>query len=48
MIPQDSAGASYGKSKTGLLLIIDKKKLTEKGRADAIRVLQEAVGRLTD
>jgi adenylate cyclase len=32
----------------GLLLIIDQKKLTGKGRADAIRVLQEAVGRLTE
>jgi class 3 adenylate cyclase/PAS domain-containing protein len=32
----------------GLLLIIDQQKLTGKGRADAIRVLQEAVGRLKD
>ncbi len=30
----------------GLLLIIDQKKLTREGKADAIRVLQEAVGRL--
>ena len=30
----------------GLLLIIDQKKLTGKGKADAIRVLQEAVARL--
>ena len=30
----------------GLLLIIDQKKLTGEGRADAIRVLQEAAARL--
>ncbi len=32
----------------GLLLIIDQKKLTKDGRADAIRVLQEAAARLKD
>jgi class 3 adenylate cyclase len=32
----------------GMLLIIDQKKLSGKGRADAIKVLQEAVGRLAD
>ena len=32
----------------GLLLIIDQKKLTGKSRADVIRVLQEALGRLKD
>lgn len=32
----------------GLLLIIDQKKLTSEGRADAIRVLQDAVGRLRE
>jgi class 3 adenylate cyclase len=32
----------------GLLLIIDQKKLTGKSRADVIRVLQEALGRLED
>jgi class 3 adenylate cyclase/PAS domain-containing protein len=32
----------------GLLLIIDQKKLTPEGRADAIRVLQEAMGRLQE
>jgi class 3 adenylate cyclase/PAS domain-containing protein len=32
----------------GLLLIIDQKKLTKDGRADAIRVLQEAAARLQD
>jgi class 3 adenylate cyclase len=32
----------------GLLLIVDQGKLTAKGRADAIRVLQEALGRLKD
>ena len=32
----------------GLLLIIDKRKLTAQSRADAIRILQEAVGRLED
>jgi hypothetical protein len=31
-----------------MLLIIDQHKLTGKSRADAIRALQEAVGRLTD
>jgi class 3 adenylate cyclase len=32
----------------GLLLIIDQKKLTQEGRAQAIRALQEAVGRLQE
>ena len=32
----------------GMLLIIDQKKLSGKGRTDAIKVLQEAVGRLSD
>jgi class 3 adenylate cyclase len=32
----------------GLLLIIDQKRLTEKSRADAVRVLQEALRRLKD
>ena len=32
----------------GMLLIIDQKKLSGKGRTDAIRVLQEALGRLSD
>jgi class 3 adenylate cyclase/PAS domain-containing protein len=32
----------------GMLLIIDQHKLTGKGRAEAIRALQEAVGQLTD
>jgi class 3 adenylate cyclase/PAS domain-containing protein len=32
----------------GLLLIIDQKKLTPEGRADAIRVLSDAVGRLRE
>ena len=32
----------------GMLLIIDQKKLTGKGRADAIRALQDAAGRLGD
>jgi class 3 adenylate cyclase/PAS domain-containing protein len=32
----------------GLLLIIDQKKLTPEGRADAIRVLRDAVGRLQE
>jgi hypothetical protein len=32
----------------GLLLIIDQKKLTSEGRADAIRALQDAVGRLRE
>jgi class 3 adenylate cyclase len=32
----------------GLLLIIDQKKLIGKGRADAIRALQDAAGRLTE
>ncbi len=32
----------------GLLLIIDRAKLTDKGRADAIKALQDAVGRLAE
>ncbi|MCC6470463.1 MAG: PAS-domain containing protein [Alphaproteobacteria bacterium] len=32
----------------GLLLVIDRKKLSAEGRADAIRILQEAAGRLRD
>jgi class 3 adenylate cyclase/PAS domain-containing protein len=32
----------------GLLLIIDRGKLTDKGRADAIKALQDAMGRLTE
>jgi class 3 adenylate cyclase len=32
----------------GLLLIIDQKKLTERGKADAIRILQDTIGRLND
>jgi class 3 adenylate cyclase len=32
----------------GLLLIIDQRKLTGAGRVDAIRILQDAVGRLTE
>jgi adenylate cyclase len=46
--PAGFGGRVIRQEQDGLLLIIDKKKLTEKGRADAIRVLQEAVGRLTD
>ncbi len=36
------------KEQEGLTLIIDRKKLTQKGAAAAIRVLQEAVGQLKD
>lgn len=32
----------------GLLLVIDRKKLSAEGRADAIRILKDAMGRLTD
>ena len=32
----------------GLLLIIDQKKLTADGRADAIKMLQDAVQKLQD
>ena len=32
----------------GLTLTIDRKKLTKKGKAEAIKVLQEAVGQLKD
>ena len=46
--PAGFGGRVIRQEQDGLLLIIDKKKLTEKGRADAIRVLQEAVGRLTE
>lgn len=47
----DAAGAPgrvIRQEQDGLLLIIDKKKLSGKGRADAIRILEEAVGRLKD
>ena len=47
----DDAGAQgrvIRQEQDGLLLIIDQKKLTGKGKADAIRVLQEAVGRLAN
>jgi len=46
---QDSAGVSgriIRQEQDGLLLLIDQKKLTEQGKADAIRVLQDAVTRL--
>lgn len=45
----DSAGVSgriIRQEQEGLLLVIDQKKLTEQGKAEAIRVLQDAVGRL--
>jgi len=45
----DGAGASgriIRQEQEGMLLIIDQKKLTDQGKADAIRVLQDAVGRL--
>jgi class 3 adenylate cyclase/PAS domain-containing protein len=45
----DSAGASgriIRQEQDGMLLLIDQKKLTEQGKADAIRVLQDAVARL--
>ena len=47
----DDAGATgrvIRQEQEGLLLIIDKGKLTDKGRADAIKALQDAVGRLSD
>ena len=46
---QDSAGVSgriIRQEQDGLLLLIDQKKLTEQGKADAIRVLQDAATRL--
>jgi class 3 adenylate cyclase/PAS domain-containing protein len=46
---QDSAGVSgriIRQEQDGLLLLIDQKKLTEQGKADAIRVLRDAVTRL--
>ena len=47
----DDAGATgrvIRQEQEGLLLIIDKGKLSDKGRADAIKALQDAVGRLSD
>jgi hypothetical protein len=48
---QDEAGV-HGRiirqEQEGMLLIIDQKKLTGKGRADAIKALQDAAGRLSD
>ena len=48
---QDEAGV-HGRiirqEQEGMLLIIDQKKLTGKGRADAIKALQDAAGRLND
>jgi class 3 adenylate cyclase len=43
-----SGGRMIRQEQEGLLLIIDQKKLTGKSRADAIRLLQEAMGRLAD
>ena len=43
-----AGGRVIRQEQDGLLLIIDQKKLTGKGRSDAIRVLQEAMGRLAD
>jgi len=48
---KDESGAQgriIRQEQDGMLLIIDQKKLSGKGRTDAIRVLQEAVGRLSD
>jgi len=45
----DDAGARgrvIRQEQDGLLLIIDKGKLSDKGKADAIRLLEDAVGRL--
>jgi len=45
----DSAGVLgrvIRQEQDGLLLLIDQKKLTEQGKADAIRILQDAVARL--
>ena len=47
----DTSGASgriIRQEQDGLLLIIDRKKLTPQGRAEAIKVLQEAVGKLQE
>ncbi|MFQ5954938.1 MAG: PAS-domain containing protein [Kiloniellales bacterium] len=41
-------GRIIRKEQEGLTLIIDRKKLTRKGQAEAIRALQEAVGQLKD
>jgi class 3 adenylate cyclase/PAS domain-containing protein len=41
-------GRVIRQERDGMLLIIDQHKLTGKGRAEAIRALQEAVGQLTD
>jgi class 3 adenylate cyclase len=48
---QDESGVNgriIRQEQEGMLLIIDQKKLSGKGRADAIRALQDAAGRLGD
>ena len=48
---QDESGTQgrvIRQEQDGLLLIIDQKKLTGQGKADAIRILQDAIGRLND
>ena len=42
-----AAGRVIRQEQEGLLLIIDRGKLSDKGRADAIKALQDAVGRLS-
>jgi class 3 adenylate cyclase/PAS domain-containing protein len=44
----EARGRIIRQEQDGLLLIIDRKKLTAQGRADAIRALQEAVERLQE
>ncbi|MEO8304086.1 MAG: PAS-domain containing protein [Betaproteobacteria bacterium] len=43
-----AAGRIIRQEQDGLLLIIDKAKLTDESRADVVRVLQDALGRLKD
>ncbi len=44
----DAQGRVIRQEQDGLLLIVDQRKLTANGRADAIRILQEAIGRLAE
>jgi hypothetical protein len=42
------SGRIIRQEQEGLLLVIDQKKLTEQGKTDAIRILQEAADRLKE
>ena len=45
---KDFKGRVIRREQDGLLLIIDKGRLGDKGKADAIRLLEDAMGRLKE